>query len=48
MLTKHSDPRMGETVYRLTQINRSEPDRTLFGIPGDYIISAPNGDSRLP
>ncbi|MGD1091756.1 MAG: hypothetical protein ABSB35_07155 [Bryobacteraceae bacterium] len=39
VLTKHSDPRMGETVYRLTQINRSEPDHSLFEVPADYAVS---------
>jgi len=36
VMTKHSDPRSGETVYRLTNINRSEPDRSLFEVPADY------------
>lgn len=35
VLTKHSDPRSGETTYRLTNINRTEPDRTLFEVPDD-------------
>jgi TonB family protein len=38
VLTKHSDPRFGETSYRLTNINRSEPSRTLFEVPSDYTI----------
>lgn len=36
--TKHQDPRSGETVYRLTNINRGEPDRSLFEVPSDYRI----------
>lgn len=36
VMTRHTDPRSGETVYRLTNINRSEPDRSLFEVPGDY------------
>jgi hypothetical protein len=39
VLTKHSDPRMGETVYRLTQITRSEPDHSLFEVPADFTVS---------
>jgi hypothetical protein len=39
MLSKHSDPRNGETVYKLTGVNRSEPQRTLFEVPADYTIS---------
>jgi hypothetical protein len=38
VLTKHSDPRNGETIYRLTNINRSEPDRALFEVPADYTV----------
>jgi hypothetical protein len=38
VLTKHSDPRFGETTFRLTNINRSEPARSLFEVPSDYTI----------
>lgn len=38
VLSKHKDPRMGETVYRLTNINRSEPARSLFEVPSDYKV----------
>jgi hypothetical protein len=38
VLTKQSDPRFGETIYRLTNIIRSEPDRALFEVPADYNI----------
>jgi hypothetical protein len=38
VLTRHSDPRAGETTYRLTNISRSEPDRSLFQVPSDYTI----------
>jgi hypothetical protein len=40
VMTKHSDPRFGETVYRLTNISRSEPDASLFQVPSDYRIKA--------
>jgi TonB family protein len=36
--TSHSDPRFGETVYRLTNINRSEPDRSLFEVPAGFTV----------
>jgi hypothetical protein len=36
VLTKHSDPRSGETTYTLSNIVRAEPDRSLFEIPADY------------
>jgi len=38
VLTKQSDPRSGETVYRLTNINRGEPDHALFEVPADYTL----------
>jgi hypothetical protein len=36
VLTRHSDPRMGETTYKLTTVSRSEPSRALFEVPTDY------------
>jgi len=36
VMTKHSDPRSGETVYRLTDISRTEPAQSLFQVPADY------------
>jgi len=39
VLTKHSDPRTGDTVTRLTNIIRSEPSRTLFEVPADYKVT---------
>jgi hypothetical protein len=38
VLSKHNDPRFGESVYRLTNINRAEPAQTLFEIPADYKV----------
>jgi hypothetical protein len=38
VMSKNSDPRMGETSYRLTGINRSEQPRSLFEVPADYKI----------
>ena len=34
----HDDPRFGETTYSLTDIQRREPDKTLFQIPAGYKI----------
>lgn len=42
VMTKHSDPRSGETVYRLTDISRTEPDRSLFQVPADYDVKEPS------
>jgi hypothetical protein len=33
VLTRHSDPRSGESTYRLTNITRTEPAKTLFEVP---------------
>jgi hypothetical protein len=38
VLSKRSDPRSGEMVYRLTQLDRSEPSAALFQVPSDYTI----------
>jgi hypothetical protein len=38
VMTRNSDPRMGESVYRLTKVQRSEPARHLFEVPPDYTI----------
>jgi hypothetical protein len=41
IMAKHTDPRSGETVYRLTNINRSNPDPSLFEIPDGYTVNEP-------
>ncbi|MEP7272984.1 MAG: energy transducer TonB [Acidobacteriota bacterium] len=41
VLTRHSDPRTGESVYRLENINRSEPAASLFLLPTDYTVNEP-------
>jgi hypothetical protein len=38
VMTRHSDPRTGEQVYRLTNIVRADPLRTLFEVPVDYTV----------
>lgn len=38
VMTKHADPRTGETTYRLTDITRSEPDPSLFQLPAGVTI----------
>ena len=39
VMTRASDPRFGETIYRLTNIDRSEPAKSLFEVPPEYTIS---------
>ncbi|HEV2350080.1 MAG TPA: hypothetical protein VG028_09580 [Terriglobia bacterium] len=38
VLSKRSDPRVGETTYRLTNISQAEPAATLFQIPAGYTV----------
>jgi hypothetical protein len=46
IMTKRSDPRMGETVYKLTNVNRSEPAHALFEVPADYTVTEAGSASR--
>jgi hypothetical protein len=39
VLSTHRDPRLGEHTYRLKNINRAEPARSLFEAPADYTLS---------
>jgi hypothetical protein len=41
VLTRRSDPRFGETTYRLTNIVRGEPSADLFEIPQGYRVEEP-------
>jgi TonB family protein len=43
VMTRHSDPRFGETTYRLTNVSRGEPDRALFEVPAGYTIKEGGG-----
>jgi hypothetical protein len=45
--TRHSDPRTGETVYRLANIVRGEQDRSLFEVPADYTVREPQWRQRM-
>ena len=38
VMSKHSDPRSGESTYRLTNIQRAEPDASLFQTPAGYKV----------
>jgi len=35
--SENFDPRFGQTIHRLTNIDRSEPDASLFRVPPDHI-----------
>lgn len=45
LLSKHSDPRWGETIYKLFNIDRGAPDSSLFSLPAD---SPPRGKKTRP
>ncbi len=38
VMSRKSDPRVGETTFRLANINRAEPAATLFQVPADYTL----------
>jgi hypothetical protein len=44
VMSKRSDPRFGETVYRLTNIQRGEQAASLFEVPADYTVT----ENELP
>lgn len=39
VMSKRSDPWSGETTYNLTNIQRTEPDASLFTVPSDYTVT---------
>jgi len=43
VMVKTSDPRFGTTVTQLTNINRAEPDASLFQTPADYTVTKGHG-----
>ena len=45
VLSKRNDPRIGETVYKLTNIQRAEPDPSLFQVPSGFTIRQDGGFS---
>jgi len=47
VMTRHSDPRTGETTYTLSNIVRTEPAAGLFDVPADYTIRE-SGYARQP
>ncbi len=46
VMTRHNDPRTGEATYRLTNIDRSEPAKSLFEVPADFKIQEFGSRSR--
>jgi hypothetical protein len=40
VMSRRSDPRFGETTYRLQNVVRGEPSPDLFQVPADYTLEA--------
>jgi hypothetical protein len=41
VMSRQSDPRFGETTYRLTNVSRAEPPPQLFEVPADFKMVDP-------
>jgi hypothetical protein len=39
VMSRQSDPRFGQTTYRLTNIVRGEPSPSLFEVPADFTVT---------
>ncbi|HEU0185099.1 MAG TPA: hypothetical protein VFS27_07275 [Blastocatellia bacterium] len=48
IFSKNVDPRIGETTYKLINIDRSEPDSSLFQVPPDYTVEEGPGFGIKP
>jgi len=47
VMIKRTDPYVGESEFQLTNIQRSEPDATLFQVPADYTVRAAGRAGRV-
>ena len=47
VLRKHTDPRFGETNYRLTRIVQADQPRSLFEVPADYKVEEGGGPNVI-
>jgi hypothetical protein len=47
VMSRQSDPRFGETTYRLTNLTRAEPSPQLFEIPADFTIVDPGANREM-
>ena len=46
-MSKTSDSRTGDTVYKLTNIDRTEPAASLFTVPSDYTVQEGQGQDMM-
>jgi hypothetical protein len=47
ILTKSDDPRSGESTHKLVNINRGEPDPSLFEVPPGYTVKDETGEFTI-
>jgi hypothetical protein len=47
VMSRTSDPRSGDSVYKLTNVSRAEPDRSLFEVPADYQVREEGGSNVM-
>ena len=45
VLSKRNDPRTGEQTFKLTNIQRSDPDPSLFIVPSDFKLTDNGGET---
>ena len=45
VLSKRNDPRTGEQTFKLTNIQRSDPDPSLFTVPSDFKLTDNGGET---
>jgi len=45
--TIHTDPRMGQTVFVLSNVSRANPDPSLFQVPAEYQVSEGHGEPLI-
>lgn len=48
IMTKRTDPRMGETIFQMTNIQRAEPAANLFQVPAGYSVEQGHRGGRPP
>jgi hypothetical protein len=41
VMSKHEDPRFGDSLYQLTNVQKVEPPASMFQVPSDYPIEEP-------
>jgi hypothetical protein len=39
LMTKTTDPRIGESIFSLTNVHRGEPGAYLFQVPAGYTVA---------